>query len=231
MKKINIYIDWFNLYYALSKHIKKKNWAWEKKLQWCDFKKLINTYLKKDEKINNIYFFTAEHWVKEKRNKQKNYIKALHHSWVKVIKWKFSKITRTFINKMQIKKILFNLNIKKSDENKYIPKLLEYFTYEEKRTDVNIALKIQEDAFKWEYNKAIIISWDSDIIPWIESVNKNFPNIDFATMLITWTKWKAIQNKCSDNFIIWYKIMKNSMFQYKININKTETIEIPNEWL
>jgi len=32
-------------------------------------------------------------------------------------------------------------------KNKFLPKFLQYQTYEEKRTDVNIAIKILEDAF------------------------------------------------------------------------------------
>jgi len=77
-------------------------------------------------------------------------------------------------------------------KNKFLPKFLQYQTYEEKRTDVNIAIKILEDAFLWKYERAIIMSWDSDIVPAIESVKKNFPKIKFTTLWITWTKGQLI---------------------------------------
>jgi len=65
---------------------------------------------------------------------------------------------------------------------------LKYQTYEEKRTDVNIAIKILEDAFLKKYDRAIIMSGDSDIVPSIESVKKNFPETLFTTLWIVGTK-------------------------------------------
>jgi hypothetical protein len=49
----------------------------------------------------------------------------------------------------KMKVILFKLgiNIDEENQNLYLPKILKYKTYEEKRTDVNIAIKILEDAF------------------------------------------------------------------------------------
>ena len=41
----------------------------------------------------------------------------------------------------------------------------QYQTYEEKRTDVNIAVHLFADAQKNNYDKAVIVSGDSDLIP------------------------------------------------------------------
>jgi hypothetical protein len=38
------------------------------------------------------------------------------------------------------------------------PFTIEYETYEEKKTDVNMAINIQKDAYEDKYDKAIIIS-------------------------------------------------------------------------
>ena len=53
-----------------------------------------------------------------------------------------------------------------------IPDKIEYKNFEEKRTDVNIALHILEDGLLNVYDKAFVISADSDISPSIESVKK-----------------------------------------------------------
>ena len=52
----------------------------------------------------------------------------------------------------------------------------EYDTHEEKRTDVNIAMGLFEDGMKDLYDKAIIISGDSDLIPPITKIQENFPD-------------------------------------------------------
>ena len=51
-----------------------------------------------------------------------------------------------------------------------------YLTHKEKRTDVNIALKLFCDAIDDLYDKALIISADSDLIPAIQAVNKYTPD-------------------------------------------------------
>ncbi len=47
---------------------------------------------------------------------------------------------------------------------------------EEKQTDVNIALRLFELAVQQRYDKAIIVSGDTDLIPAIKAVQRTFPN-------------------------------------------------------
>ena len=47
---------------------------------------------------------------------------------------------------------------------------------EEKKTDVNIAVRLLEDAFDDLYDVAILISGDSDLAPPISSIRSRFPN-------------------------------------------------------
>ena len=229
-KRVNVYIDWFNVYHVLKNHINKKSNSWEPELKWCNLKSLSESYLKEGEELWEIYFFTADSWVKNTRKKWINYQKALNEFHVTIIKGQYSNITKTFINKMKVLQFLLGIDIWNNDKNDYIPKRLKYRTYEEKRTDVNIAIKILEDAFLWKYDKAIIMSWDSDIVPSIESVKKNFPEKSFTTLWIVWTKWQLIKNKCDSHEIIWYKKMKEHRFDYEIETSKWEVLRIPEEW-
>lgn len=229
-KIVNVYIDWFNLYHALKTHIKNWKNSWEKELQWCNLYDLCKSYLKKGERLWEIYFFTADSWDKDTKQRWKTYFRALNEHKINIIKWKYNRITRTFIDKMKV--LLFKLWVDIWDEelNKYLPKILRYCTYEEKRTDVNIAVKIVEDAFLWKYDKAFIMSWDSDIIPAIQSVKKNFDNIKFTTFRIVWTKWQLIKNMCDENIVIWYKEMKKFKFPDNITAKNGDIINIPSEW-
>lgn len=229
-KRVNVYIDWFNVYHVLKKHISKSSEPWEAEVKWCNLRSLSESYLKEDEELWEVYFFTADSWIKDTKKRWINYQKALNEYNVTIIKWQYSNITKTFIDKMKVLQFLLWIDIWNENKDKYIPKRLKYKTYEEKRTDVNIAIKILEDAFLKKYDKAIIMSGDSDIIPSIESVKKNFPKILFTNLWIVGTKWQMIKNKCDNHEIVWYKKMKEHMFNYEIETSKSEKICIPEEW-
>ena len=63
------------------------------------------------------------------------------------------------------------------------PRKFSYGTYEEKQTDVNIALAIFEGAMTDMYDKALIFSGDSDIAPSIIKSRKYHPNKRFISVL------------------------------------------------
>jgi uncharacterized LabA/DUF88 family protein len=52
----------------------------------------------------------------------------------------------------------------------------EYSTFEEKETDVNIAIKLYERAGADAYDTAIIVSGDSDLVPVVRAIKDDFPN-------------------------------------------------------
>ena len=47
---------------------------------------------------------------------------------------------------------------------------------EEKKTDVNIAVRLLEDAYDDLFDVAVIVSGDSDLVPPIESLRRRFPS-------------------------------------------------------
>ncbi len=52
---------------------------------------------------------------------------------------------------------------------------VQWWAHEEKETDVHIALKILADAFDDIFDRAIIISGDSDLVPVLTTVHTRFP--------------------------------------------------------
>ena len=109
-------------------------------------------------------------------------------------------------------------------------------TYEEKETDVNIALKIFEDWIYDNYDKAIIVSGDSDIIPAIRRINDlakkwKINNKEFSVLLFPWSKWKMIVKACNNNRLnIDSKHIENSLFPNKIDIWDWKFIRKPKSW-
>ena len=50
-----------------------------------------------------------------------------------------------------------------------------YVTYHEKMTDVNIAVELMSDAFQDQFDVALILSADSDLVGPVEAVRRLFP--------------------------------------------------------
>lgn len=230
MKKVNVYIDWFNVYHVLKNNIRHWVPPWETHMKWSNLKSLAESYLTDEEELWKVYFFTADSWIKKTRAKGTIYQKALNNTGAIVIKWKYNKITKTFMNKMQVILFLLWIEVDEDKKEKYLPQKLVYKTYEEKRTDVNIAVKIVEDAFLGEYDRAIIMSWDSDIVPAIETVKRNFPDKIFSTLWLVGTKWQLIKSRCDTHDVVWYKKWKSHLFPNTITTANWVELEIPDEW-
>ena len=149
--------------------------------------------------------------------------------WTDVILWKFNKVVKTFKNwKNTLEEI--------QPEDNDIPILLTFTNYEEKETDVNIALKIFEDWIYDNYDKAIIISWDSDIIPAIRRIKYlakkwKIKDKEFIVLLFPRSKWKMIVKACKNNRLnIDSKHIENSLFPDRIDIWHWKFIRKPKSW-
>lgn len=51
----------------------------------------------------------------------------------------------------------------------------QWTKHEEKRTDVNIAVRLLNDAHDDRFDMALVISGDSDLVPIVESIRERFP--------------------------------------------------------
>ena len=70
-----------------------------------------------------------------------------------------------------------------TDENFPAPDKFKYDKYEEKRTDVNMAVQIVYDGLQNKYDKAIIITGDSDIVPAIDAVKHFDSTKEFVAVI------------------------------------------------
>lgn len=149
MKKIRTitYIDGFNLYYAI-KDLDRPI------LKWVDLWKLSESFLRKNETLEAVNYFTAyATWMPDKMLRHRMYTKALMEQGVDIV---FGKFKDKF------------LTCRKCGRT--------YQTKEEKETDVNIAMALVTDAFQDKYDRAILITADSDLRPPVDIVRKHFPN-------------------------------------------------------
>lgn len=199
-KRVSFFIDGFNLYHSIKQ--------FNPDCRWLNLRALCESFLKDGEAIENIYYFTAlADWNIKKSEKHRLYIKALKTVGIIPIYGKFKGVHR-------------HCNICQK----------EYPTHEEKRTDVNIAMALFEYAMKDMYDKAIIISGDSDLIPPIEKIQENFTTKQVGVIAPVGRKTKELK-EVADFFIkMESKQLHASVFDKKIAAG-SETLIAPVGWV
>jgi len=147
MTPVCVYIDGFNLYHALTKFN-------DDKVKWLDLAALADRLISpKSEKIQSIFYFSAfAHWMPVKMARHEIYVKALEARGVTCILGHFKNKSR-WCSACGAK----------------------WTAHEEKETDVNIGISLVRDAFKHRYEKAYLITRDSDLMPAVRMVRAEFP--------------------------------------------------------
>jgi len=146
-KKVNVYVDGFNLYHAIDA-------LNDQRLKWINLRTLAFSFVKPHEVLNHVRYFTAVlTWNKEKQGRHKIYIRAQKAFGVDVIESNFRKVTRHCY-----------------PQNRYCAR------HEEKQTDVAIAVSVLLDATRGDFDRAILVTADSDQIPLVKAIMNDFPN-------------------------------------------------------
>ena len=102
-------------------------------------------------------------------------------------------------------------------------------TFEEKQTDVNIAISLFELAYKDEYDTAVIISGDSDLIPSVKAVRKLFPSKSIWLIIPIGRSAEELKNYCDRHMRIKEIHLQTSIFPHEIEINNKKLI-CPKKW-
>ncbi|MDX2074743.1 MAG: NYN domain-containing protein [Alphaproteobacteria bacterium] len=165
--QISAYIDGYNLYHAVDDLCIQRNIEgqiiarYDKHfLKWLDIRKLVLRYIKPDQgqELVDIYYFSAfaTHISESKVKRHKSYIAALKQRNIHFIEGQFKYVGMKWV---------------KREDGTFI--LRE--SYEEKESDVNLAIAIVRDAILKIVDKAIIITNDSDIAPAIRMAKQLNP--------------------------------------------------------
>lgn len=182
MKKVKIYIDGYNLYHSINNQFKHKGYY------RIDYRKLLQNYIQEDEMIIWVDYYSAYcEWDNKKVERHKKLIQLLKHQNVRVILWKYTIKVSRYNKKKKVTNVTYSnfvqQKIAKKNHDKTIPYSLEYQTREEKGTDVNMALWIVWDWLTDVFDRAIIISGDSDFLPAIKKVRRNKKDKVFTSLL------------------------------------------------
>jgi uncharacterized LabA/DUF88 family protein len=154
-----VYIDGFNLYHGL----REASW---KRYCWLDLNAMAQRVLSGCEQLTAVKYFTSRVRGAQpgdsprmgakrdaKRARQSIYLDALRsHCGIRPIEGRFNKRDKS----------CFDCGVM-------------WIDFEEKKTDVNIALSLVLDAFDNHFDRAVLMSGDADLVPAVKEVKRRFP--------------------------------------------------------
>ena len=154
MERVNFYVDGFNFYHGL-RRTKRTDPDWQK-IYWLNFVKFFDHFMQKNEHLQKIFYFTAPDHDPDRLLRQR----ILFQANELINGSTFETVNGMFYRKMITCKICNN----------------RYRVHEEKRTDVNIAIKMLDDCFFDNADTLVLVSADSDLISPLQLINYRFPN-------------------------------------------------------
>ena len=156
-KKCIVYIDGFNLYWGILRH--HPEW------KWLNIQALFEA-MRLDDDVICVKYFTAvvepDKVQSTTREKQAEYLKAL----------KSTPKVAVVYGKFQLRDVTCRSECKQKHK-----------VAEEKKTDVNIAVNLMNDAIKNHVERIVIVSGDSDLEPAVEWIRKNYPSIKISVYI------------------------------------------------
>lgn len=154
-KKVTFYIDGFNFYFGL-RRTKHNDLDW-RHFYWIDMVKLCESFLGPDQELAKVIYFTASPLNPQKNSRQSAFLNA---------------------NK------LLNGDRFEIVRGRYLEKHLicpfchgDISRPEEKKTDVNISIRMVDDCMTDKTDIVALVSADSDLVPPIELKQRRFPNV------------------------------------------------------
>ncbi len=205
MQQVSVYIDGFNLYYGL----KSKGW---RRYYWLDLRRLSERLLRPGQRLVAVKYFTARIAPRagdsEKRVRQKTYLEALE--------------------------TLSDLHI---HYGHYLAKDrtcsrcgATWETYEEKMTDVNIAVELLCDAQDDVFDTAIIVSGDSDLTGPISAIHRRYPEKRVVVAFPPNRVSKQLRQAVGTSFTIGRKVISDCQLPERVTKANGYVLRKPLEW-
>ena len=148
MSRVVVYVDGFNLYYGLKA-------GYGRRYHWLDLQRLASSLLRPGQELRAVHYFTARAYgSSDGERRQTTYLYALasHSPKVRLVEGRFQEKPRACLSCGA-----------------------RWISYEEKETDVNIAIAMLEGAVRDDYDSAILISGDGDLRPAVAAVKRVRP--------------------------------------------------------
>lgn len=209
MARIYFFVDGLNLYHALDYLEVAVDHDRYKKYLWTSLRRLAQCFvIRKGDTVAGVeYFTTLVTWDAGKLARHKTFIRAQENEGVLVTYGEFKR-----------KDVKCNLC------KKVFP------TVTEKQTDVNIAVRLFQLAVEDAYDSAIIISGDTDLIPAMKIVRKNFPVKQIGVVIPIGKRSEDFRNEADFHYKMKEKHLVSSMLADPLTLKDGSTLSCPANW-
>jgi len=203
-QRVSIYVDGFNFYFGL----KSRGW---KKYYWLDIVKFFENFIKPHQELVQVTYFSAIPLNKDKHDRQDLFFSA-------------NRLNPKF--KVELGKYLPKTKTCRNCNSKHV-------SYEEKETDVKIAIKMISDVIYDVCDITILVSADSDLVPPIDFIRSYksghkifiyFPPNRFSSNLNAF----ANKTKKLDGATVEFS---NSILPDNIKLPNGFILKRPNKWV
>jgi uncharacterized LabA/DUF88 family protein len=209
--RLSFFVDGFNLYHSIARNPEFS------KYKWLDLDALCRAFMSPHEDLASIRYFTAlATWNSEKVNRHEIFIKALKSVGVEVVLGRFKRVDK-------------GVTLRDPVRAGYCK--VEYQTFEEKETDVNIAVYLLESAMRDEFDTAIIVSGDSDLVPAIKGVKRLFPAKRIRMLFPVGRTCEELKRVADSYSRIKVNHLEGCQFPDSITLPDGYTVSRPQEWI
>lgn len=202
-QRIIVYIDGYNLYYGLRD-------GFGNKYKWLDLQALAVNIMRPNMELVSVKYFTAiTKSTTRSKQRQEIYLKALRVSNEKL--------------EIYLGRFLSKTKTCRSCNG-------TYQLFEEKKTDVNIACHILNDAYQDKFDCCYVISGDSDLVPPLELIKQYHPNKSSLIAHPPKRKSTELCNTANGWFALNKQKFIQSQLPVEIAIPQGRVLRKPPEW-
>ena len=205
MQRVTVYVDGFNLYHGL----KSKGW---RRYYWLDLRRLAENLLRPGQRLVMVRYFTAgvfpELGDPSKPVRQKMYLEALATLPDLHIHYGYH-VTR--------ERRCSNCGILQQ-------------TYEEKMTDVNIAVELLGDAQDDTFDTAIVMSGDGDLASPVRAVRDRYPEKRIIVAFPPGRHSSGLRSEATASLTIGRGVLSGSQLPHRITKSNGYVLTRPRGW-
>jgi uncharacterized LabA/DUF88 family protein len=202
MERVIAYVDGYNIYYGL----RRKGW---KRFYWLNIQKLVQQFLKPNQTlVQTKYFTTIVKQPEDKRRRQSIFLDALNTLP------NFGIYYGQFLSETIVCRVCGQL----------------FTTYHEKITDVNISVELITDASQNQFDVALLLSADGDLVGPVEAVQRLFPTKRVIAVFPPGRSSFALKQKAKAVLHIGHVELARSIFPDRIVLPDGVLLNRPHEW-
>ena len=205
MQRVSVYVDGFNLYYGL----KSKGW---RRYYWLNLRRLSEKLLRPGQRLVMVKYFTAKIAPRDddldQQVRQDIYLQAL-----------------TTLPDLHIHYGHFLPQKRACAQCGAV-----WETYEEKMTDVNVAVELLGDAQDDVFDTAIIVSADSDLTSPARAVRQRYPEKRVVVAFPPNRVSKQLRQTATASFTIGRRIISDSQLPERVAKANGYVLRKPPQW-